>query len=38
MDEGGWTMDVSALPPGLYLLVLKDGVTAKASAKFVAAW
>jgi len=35
--EGGWRMDVSALPPGLYLLVVKDGTTVKASAKFVVA-
>jgi len=33
--EGGWMMDVSALAPGLYLLVVKDGVSVKASAKFV---
>jgi hypothetical protein len=35
--EGGWTMDVSALPSGLYLLVVKDGYTVKSSAKFVVA-
>jgi hypothetical protein len=32
---GGWTMDVSAFPPGIYLLRLRDGQTVKASAKFV---
>ena len=35
--EGDWIVDVSALPPGMYLLVVKDGQTVKASAKFVVA-
>jgi len=35
--EGGWMMDVSALPPGLYLLVVKDGASVRANAKFVVA-
>ena len=35
--EGDWIGDVSALPPGLYLLVVKDGQTVIASAKFVVA-
>ena len=34
---GGWTMEVSSLPSGIYLLVLKDGQMVKASAKFVVA-
>ena len=33
--KGEFLVDVSALPPGLYLVVLKDGLTVKASAKFV---
>jgi len=37
VDEGGWMMDVSSLPAGLYLLVVKDGGKVKASAKFVVA-
>jgi hypothetical protein len=32
---GGWTMDVSVLPPGIYLVRLRDGQTVRASAKFV---
>jgi len=32
-----WTFDVSALPPGLYLVVLKDGNRIIASAKLVVA-
>jgi hypothetical protein len=35
--KGVWTVDVAALPSGLYLLVVKDGLTMKASAKFVVA-
>jgi hypothetical protein len=34
-EKGEWTVDVSALPPGLYLLVVKDGKEVKASAKFL---
>ena len=33
--KGEFLVDVSTLPPGIYLLVLKDGLTVKASAKFV---
>jgi hypothetical protein len=33
--EGGWTMDVSAFPPGIYLAVLREGQSVQASAKFV---
>jgi len=35
--EGGWTIDVSTLPPGLYLLVVKEGKQKLGSAKFVVA-
>jgi len=35
--KGEWIVDVSALPPGLYLLVVKDGQRVRASAKFVVA-
>jgi hypothetical protein len=34
---GGWTVDVSAFPPGIYLAVLREGQTVQASAKFVVA-
>jgi len=32
---GGWTVNVSALPPGIYLVRLRDGQLVRASAKFV---
>ncbi|MCK9400360.1 MAG: T9SS type A sorting domain-containing protein [Bacteroidales bacterium] len=32
---GGWTVDVSAYPPGIYLVRLRDGKLVRASAKFV---
>jgi hypothetical protein len=32
---GGWTVDVSAFPPGIYLAVLREGQSVQASAKFV---
>ena len=42
LTEGGrergwqsWTIDVSALPPGIYLAVVKDGQVVLASAKFM---
>jgi hypothetical protein len=34
---GGWTADVSALPPGIYLAVLREGLIIKASVKFLVA-
>jgi len=34
---GGVTMDVSSLPPGLYLLVVKEGQAIISSAKILVA-
>ena len=35
--KGKWIVDVSSLPPGLYLLVVKDGQQTLGSAKFLVA-
>jgi hypothetical protein len=34
-EEGGWTLDVSGLPQGIYLVSLNDGETVVADSKFV---
>jgi hypothetical protein len=36
-EQSSWTVDVSTLPPGIYLGVIKEGQIIKASAKFVVA-
>jgi hypothetical protein len=35
--EGRWTLDVSALPPGVYIAIVKNGVELVESRKFVVA-
>jgi hypothetical protein len=34
-EGSGWTIDISTLPPGIYIAVLRDGQMIKASKKFV---
>lgn len=36
-EKGEWTVDVSSLPPGLFLLVVKAGQEVRATAKFLVA-